>query len=170
MKRIALFMDNKFNILGLIVSVIAVVILIILHRLDYEYEAGWHDRIFITNHVILILGLLSIMLTKETYDDERVQRIRYGLLKVCYSLTISFIMAYLEISTLDRVEFSIYIVLYIIEFVLILYQVLFRIFLLVNPSWIFKESKRSNFSFYWLFSCLLFLIGWLIYVVIQYKI
>jgi hypothetical protein len=170
MKRFVSFMDNKFNILGLIVSIIAVVIFIILHRLNCEYEAGWHDRIIITNHVILIFGLLSIMLSKETYDDERVQRIRYSLLKVSYSLTISFIIAYLSITTLDRVELSIYIVLYIIEFVLILYQLLFRIFLLVNPSWIFKESKRSNFSFYWLFSCLLFLIGWLIYIVIRFKI
>ena len=170
MKRFVSFMDNKFNILGLIVSVIAVVILIILHRLNYEYEAGWHDRIFITNHVILIFGLLSIMLSKETYDDERVQKIRYSLLKVTYSLTIGFIITYLSITGLDRVEFSIYIVLYIIEFILILYQLLFRIFLLINPSWIFKESKRSNFSFYLLFSCQLFLIGWIIYFVIQFKI
>ena len=170
MKSFVSFMDHKFRILGLIVSVIAAVMLIILHLLNYEYEAGWNERILIINHVILIFGLLSIMLSKETYDDERVQRIRYGLLKVTYSLTIGFIMAYLGMTTLDRVELSIYVILYIIEFVLILYQLLFRIFLLVNPSWIFKESKRSSFSFYVLFSCLLFLIGWLIYVVIQYKI
>ena len=170
MKSFVSFMDHKFRILGLIVSVIAAAMLIILYLLNYEYEAGWNDRILIMNHVILIFGLLSIMLSKETYDDERVQKIRYGLLKVTYSLTIGFIMAYLGISTLDRVELSIYVILYIIEFVLILYQLLFRIFLMVNPSWIFKESKRSSFSFYVLFSCLLFLIGWLIYVVIQYKI
>jgi hypothetical protein len=170
MKSFVSFMDSKFKILGLIVSVIAVVILIILYLLNYEYEPGWKDRIFIVNHFILIFGLLSIMLSKEAYDDERVQRIRYGLLKFTYSFTICFIMAYLVITTLDRVELSIYIILYIIEFVLVLYQILFRIFLLVNPSWIFKESKRSSFSFYVLFSCLLFLIIWLIYVVIQYKI
>jgi hypothetical protein len=170
MKRFTSLADHKFKILGLIISVIAVVLLVILHLLDFEYEEGWNDRIFIINHFIIVFGLYIIMYSKEFYDDERVQRIRYNLLKLSYALTISGILAYLGISTLDRVDLSIYIILYIIEAVLILYQLLFRYCLAMNPSWIFKESTRSNFSFYYLFFSLLFLICWIIYVVIQYKI
>jgi hypothetical protein len=109
------------------------------------------------------------MYSKETYDDERVQKIRYSLLKFSSALTVSGILAYLAITTLDRVQLSVYVIIYIIEAVLILYQILFRYFLAVNPSWIFKETTRSNFSFYYLFFTLLFLIGWIIFVVIQYK-
>lgn len=170
MKRFTSLANQKFKVLGLVISVIAIVLLTILHLLDYEYEDGWYDRIFIINHFIIVFGLYIIMYSKETYDDERVQKIRYSLLKLSYALTVCGILAYMGITTLDRFEFSIYIILYIIEAVLIFYQLLFRYCLAVNPSWIFKETTRGNFSFYYLSGTLLFLIAWIIYVVIQYKI
>lgn len=170
MARFISLADHKFRIYGLIVFIVAAILLVALHILNYQYEEGWHDRIFIINHFIIVFGLYMIMFSKELHDDERVQRIRYGLLKVIYTLTLCGILCYISVTTLDKVEFSIYVVFYIIEGVLIVYQFLFRYCLAGNPDWIFKETTRSKFAVYYLFFSLLFLIGWIVYVVIQYKI
>jgi hypothetical protein len=170
MTRFTSLADHKFRIYGLLISVVAVILLVTLHILNYQYEEEWHDRIFIINHFIIVFGLYMIMFSKEIHDDERVQRIRYNLLKVNYTLTICGILAYIAVTTLDRVTFSIYIVFYIIEIALIVYQLLFRYCLAANPNWIFKEATRNKFAVYYVFFSLLFLIGWIIYVVIKYKI
>jgi len=170
MARFTSLADHKFRIFGLLISVVAIILLVTLHMLNYQYEDGWHDRIFIINHFIIVFGLYMIMFSKEIHDDERVQRIRYNLLKVNYTLTICGILAYMSVTTLDRVEFSIFNVLYIIEAVLIVYQLLFRYCLATNPTWIFKETTRNKFAVFYLVFSLIFLIGWIIYVVIQYKI
>ena len=170
MARFTSLADHKFRIFGLFISIVAIILLVTLHMLNYQYEEEWHDRIFIINHFIIVFGLYMIMFSKEIHDDERVQRIRYNLLKVNYTLTICGILGYISVTTLDRVEFSIYYVFYIIETVLIIYQLLFRYCLATNPGWIFKETTRSKFAVYYLFFSLLFLIGWIIYVVIKYKI
>lgn len=169
MARFISLADHRFRFFGLLISIVAVILLVTLHMLNYQYEEGWHDRIFIINHFIIVFGLYMIMFSKETIDDERVQRIRYSLLKVNYTLTICGILCYISVTTLDKVEFSIYIVFYIIEVVLIVYQLLFRYCLAVNPDWIFKETTRSKFAGYYLFFSLLFLIAWIIYCVIQFK-
>lgn len=162
--------DHKFKIPGLLISIVAIISLVTLHLLNYQYEEGWHDRIFIINHFIIVFGLYMIMFSKEIHDDERVQRIRYNLLKASYAFTICGILAYMALTTLDRMEFSIFIVLYIIEITLIVYQLLFRYCLAKNPNWIFKERTRSKFAVYYLFFTLVFLLGWIVYVVIRYKI
>jgi TRAP-type C4-dicarboxylate transport system permease small subunit len=170
MNRFASLADHKFRVLGLAISILAIVLLGILHILNFEYEPGWHDRIFIINHFIIVFGLYMLMFSKEILDDERVQRIGYTLIKMSYALTMTGILVYMSITTLDKVELSIYVILYIIEAVLILYQLLFRYCLARDPLWIFKETTRGKFGFYYLSFSLLFLIGWIIYVVIQYKI
>ncbi len=170
MNRFTSLSDYKFRTFGLIISAIAIVLLAILLLLDYEYESGWHDRIFIINHFIIIFSLYIVMYSKERYDDERVQKIRYNLLKISYALSICGIMVYVSITSLDRVDLSIFIILYIIEAVLIIYQLLFRYCLATNPSWIFRETTRNKFRFYYLSFSLVFLIAWIIYVVISYKI
>jgi len=138
--------------------------------LNYEYQEGWHDRIFIINHFIIIMGLFMITYSKEVFDDNRVQKIRYGMLKWSYALTISGILMYVSITTLDRVKLSVFVILFIVEAVLILYQILFRVLLFKNPEWIFRQKTLSKFRFILLSSCLIFLIGWIIYCVVQYKI
>ena len=170
MNRFTSLADHKFRILGLAISVLAIVLLSILHILNFEYEAGWYDRIFIINHFIIVFGLYMLMYSKEIHDDERVQRIRYTLIKMSYALTVIGILVYMSITTLDRVTLSIYVILYIIEAALILYQIMFRYCLARDPWWIFKETTRSKFGFYYLTFSLIFLIGWIIFVVIQYKI
>ncbi len=170
MNKFTSLADQKFRVLGLAITIISIVLHIILQLFDYEYEVGWYDRIFIINHFIIVFGLFIIMYSKETLDDERVQRIRYILLRMNYALTVIGIMVYMIITSLDRVEFSIYVILYIIEVVLIFYQILFRYCLARDPGWIFKERTARKFGFYYLWFSLLFLIGWIIYVVIQYKI
>jgi len=170
MARITSLADPKFKIPGLFISIVAIILLVILHLLNFQYEEGWHDRIFIINHFIIVFGLYLIMFSKETHDDERVQRIRYNLMKGNYTFTLCGIMAYLAVTTLDRVDFSIFIVLYIIEIVLIVYQLLFRYCLAKNPNWIFKEPTRSKFAVFYMFFSLVFLLGWIIYVVIRYRI
>ncbi len=170
MNKFTSLADQKFRVLGLAITLISIVLHIILQLLDYEYEEGWYDRIFIMNHFIIVFGLFIIMYSKEIFDDERVQRIRYILLRMNYALTVIGIMVYMIITSLDRVEFSIYVILYIMEVVLIFYQILFRYCLARDPGWIFKERTARKFGFYYLWFSLLFLIGWIIYVVIQYKI
>ena len=170
MNRFTSLADHKFRFLGLAISAIAIILITILHLLNYEYEDGWYDRIFIINHFIIVFGLYMITYSKEIYDDERVQRIRYALIKMSYALTVIGILVYMSITTLDRVELSIYIILYIIEAGLILYQLLFRYCLARDPWWIFKEKTAGKFGFYYLSFSLLFLVGWIIYVVIQFKI
>src|SRR4030042_1600384 len=113
MARFTSLADHKFRIFGLLISIVAIILLVTLHTLNYQYEEEWHDRIFIINHFIIVFGLYMIMFSKEIHDDERVQRIRYNL---------------------------------------------------------FKETTRNKFAVYYLFFSLLFLIGWIIYVVIKYKI
>lgn len=169
MARITSLAGPKFKILGLSISVVAIILLVTLHLLNYQYEEGWYDRIFVINHFIIVFGLYMIMFSKEIHDDERVQRIRYNLLKGNYTFTLCGIMAYLALTTLDRVEFSIFIVLYIIEIIMIFYQLLFRYCLAKNPSWIFKEPTRRKFGVFYLFFSLVFLLGWIVYVVIRYK-
>jgi hypothetical protein len=170
MNRFISLADHKFKYLGLAITLIAISLLVILHILDYEYEEGWYDRIFIINHFIIVFGLYIIMYSKEFHDDERVQRIRYTLLKMSYALTVIGILGYMSITTLDRVKLSIYIILYIIEAVLILYQAMFRYCLARDPWWIFKDTISRKFGFYYLSMSLLFLIGWIVFVVIHYKI
>ena len=170
MNRFISLADHKFRVLGLGISVIAIILLATLYLLAFEYQPGWHDRIFIINHFIIVFGLYMLMYSKEIFDDERVQHIRYNLLKISYAITICGILMYMSITTLDRVDLSIYIVLYIIEAALILYQLLFCYCLAKNPSWIFNKSKPNKFRFYYLSASLLFLISWIIYCVIQFKI
>lgn len=170
MNRITSLANHKFRILGLVISGIAILLFIVLKILNFEYEESWHDRIFILNHFIIIMGFFMIVYSKEVFDDDRVQKIRYGMLKWSYALTISVILAYVGVTTLDRFQFSAYVILYIIEIVLILYLVLFRVLLLKNPEWVFKQKTINKFRFYLLSLCLFFLIGWIIYCVIQCKI
>ena len=169
MKHFTSLGSHRFKTFGLVVTVLAIVLLIILSILNYDYEEGWHARIFIITHFIIVFGLFMITYSKEFYDDERVQKIRYNLLKFSYALTVCGIMAYMVIATLERVDFSVFVILYIIEAALIIYQILFRYCLAVNPSWIFKENTQNNFRFYYLLATLLFLIGWTIYVALHYK-
>jgi len=169
MNRISSLADQKFRILGLAISITAILLLVLLRLLNYQYEESWQNRIFIINHFIIIFGLFMIMYSKEVYDDQRVQIIRYALLKLTYALTICGILVYVSITTLDRVELSIFVILNIIEAVLIIYQLLFRYYLLKNPDWIFKQKTQQNSRFYILAASLLFLLGWIIYCVIQFK-
>ena len=170
MARITSLADPKFKIYGLVISIVAIILLVTIHLLNYQYEEGWHNRIFIINHFIIVFGLYLIMFSKEIHDDERIQRIRYNLMKGSYTFTLCGIMAYMALSTLDRVEFSIFVVLYIIEIVLVVYQLLFRYCLARNPDWIFKEPTRNKFAVFYMFFSLVFLLAWIVYVVIRYKI
>ena len=170
MSRFNSLAHHKFKAAGLVISIMAIVMLIALQILNYEYQDGWHDRIFIINHYIIVFGLFMLMYSKEIRDDERVQKIRYNLLKRSYALTVCASMLYITLSSLDRVQFTFYAILYIIEAVLVMYQLMFRYCLRYNPEWIFKEKTKSRFDFYVLFVCLIFLMGWIIFVVIQYKI
>lgn len=162
--------DTRYRLAGLSLSLTGAILLLVLQCLGYRYEGNWETRIFMINHYVIIFGLIMLTYSKEKRDDERVQRIRYMVLKLSYVWTIIGISVYLVISTLDRVQFNVFWIAYIIEGVLILYQILFRIFLSTNPGWIFRENMPVRRSFIVLFVCLVFLIGWIIYVVINFRI
>jgi hypothetical protein len=94
MTRFTSLADHKFRIFGLLISVVAIILLVTLHLLNYQYEEGWHDRIFIINHFIIVFGLYMIMFSKEIHDDERVQRILTGYLKKQQEVNMLFIICF----------------------------------------------------------------------------
>jgi len=170
MNKFVSLADARYRLAGLSLTLTGIILFIVLRCLDYRYEGNWETRIFMINHYVIILGLVMLTYSKERRDDERVQRIRYAVLKLSYVWTLSGIAIYMVISTLDRVAFNIYWIAYIMEGMLVLYQILFRIFLATNPEWIFREGIPARRSFLVLFACLVFLIGWIIYVVVYYRV
>ena len=161
---------QSYRWIGLIISLTGVVIFIMLRLLDFRYVENWEQKIFIINHYIIILGFMILSYSVEKTEDERIQNIRFRMLRFSHFLTISGLIVYAAITILDKVEFNLYVIFYIIEAALILYQFLFRLFLRTNPAWIFSEKPRKKTTSIIPVACLIFLIGWLIYVIIEYKI
>lgn len=170
MKRFSSLYKQSYRQLGLIISLTGIVIFSILLLLDFNYIENWEQKIFIINHYVIILGLVILTYSREKDEDERIQNIRHRILRFSHLLTISGIIVYAAISILDRVEFNLYVIFYIIETALILYQILFRLFLRTNPTWIFRETPRNKVRSIIPVACLILLIGWLIYAVINFKI
>ena len=161
--------NHRFKLLGLILSSLGLLLFIILKALNYSYEEGWEDRIFIINHFIIVFGMVMIMYSSESNDDERVKLIRHFLLKFFFALMVCGIMVYVTLTSLDRVEGSLFFILYIIEAVLLGYNVAFRIFLRTDPAWIFRQAPVIKSRFIVMSASILFLIGWIIFVVVTYK-
>jgi hypothetical protein len=161
---------QAYRWIGLIISLTGAVIFTTLLLSDFEFVENWEQKILIINHYIIILGLVLFSFSLEKTEDERIGTIRFRLLRFSYTLTITALIAYAAITILDRVEFNLYIVFYIIESALIIYQLLFRLFIRINPKWIFRETPKKNTPSLIAVVCLVFLIGWLIYAIIEFKI
>ena len=162
--------NHRFKLLGLILSSLGIILFIILKILHYSYQEGWEDRIFMINHFVIVFGMVMIMFSSESNDDERVKLIRQALLRFFFALLVCSIMLYIILTSMDRVEGSFYVILYIIEIVLAAYLVSFRISLRTNPTWIFKKPTVIRYRFIVMGASILFLIGWIIFVVLTYKI
>ena len=162
--------NHRFKFLGLALSGLGIILFVILKLLDYSYEETWEDRIFMINHFVIVFGMVMIMYSSESNDDERVKLIRSSLLKFFFALLISSIMLYVILTSLESLEGSFYVILYIIEAVLAGYLVTFRISLRTNPSWIFRNPETIRGRFFVMGAAILFLIAWIIFVVITYKI
>ena len=162
--------NHRFKILGLILSCLGIILFIILKILNYSYEEGWEDRIFMINHFVIVFGMVMIMYSSESNDDERVKLIRDSLLKFFFALLVCGIMLYVILTSLERIKGSFYIILYIIEAVLAAYLLTFRISLSTNPSWIFRKPSAIMGRFVIMGASILFLIAWIIFVVMSYKI
>lgn len=162
--------NHRFKLLGLILSVMGLVLFISLKILNYTYEVGWEDRIFIINHFVIVFGMVMIMYSRESNDDERVKLIRHSLLRFFFALLVCGIMLYITLTSLEMLEGSFYAILYIIEAVLVAYIVVFRYSLRANPSWIFKIPREIKGRFIVMGASILFLIAWIIFVVITYRI
>lgn len=161
---------HKFKIAGLIVSVLAIILLVTLHILDFQYEEGWNERIFIFNHYIIIMGLFMIMSSREIREDEGVQKVRQTLMKLTFMLLIAATLLYITLTTLDRIAFSVFTLLYLIESALILYNLTFRFCLVKSPGWIFNEKEMKKSRFIALLFIMAALIIWIIFSVIEYRI
>ncbi|KPL11301.1 MAG: hypothetical protein AMS26_20195 [Bacteroides sp. SM23_62] len=161
---------HSYRWVGLIISLTGIAIFSMLLVLDFRYVENWEEKIFIINHYIIILGLVLLSYSLEKTEDERIRTIRFRMLRFSQLLTISGLIGYAAITILDRVEFNLYIIFYIIEAALILYQFLFRLFLRTNPAWIFRETPTRKAKSIIPVVCLIFLIGWLIYAIIEFKI
>lgn len=162
--------NHRFRLLGLILSSLGITLFIILKILNYSYQEGWEDRIFMINHFVIVFGMVMIMFSSESNDDERVKLIRHALLRFFFALLVCGIMLYIILTSLDRFEGSFYMILYIIEIILAAYLIAFRISLRTNPSWIFRNQSEIKTRFIVMGASILFLIGWIIFVVITYKI
>lgn len=162
--------NHRFKLLGLILSGLGLILFIILKILNYSYEEGWEDRIFTINHFVIVFGMVMIMYSSESNDDERVKLIRHSLLRFFFALLVCGIMLYITFTSLDRFKGSFYEILYIIEGVLVAYLLAFRYSLWKNPSWIFRKTPVIKTRFIVMGVAILFLISWIIFVVIQFKI
>jgi hypothetical protein len=148
-----------FKKFGLAVTAIGLLMLIAIKVWSPELdEPGYMDKILFPIHLVIIFGLMILTYSKEKIDDEGVQKIRYFVTKFCFRLIIIFIPTYLIITNLDRVEFSAYHIFYIIEVILILFQILFRIGLKQSPKMMFSEPTKGNAGFIIVLIALLILI------------
>ena len=162
--------NHRFKTLGTILSLLAILMFLVLKVLNFDYEDGWEDRIFIMNHFIIILSFFMRIFSREANDDERVKHIRFSLMRLSLALMVTGILLYLSLTILDRVEGSLFVIIYILEIVLLLYQVLFAYCMRYDPEWLFRERSARRSSFTVMAACLIFLIIWIIYVVISYRI
>lgn len=161
--------NHRFKFLGLVLTSLGIILFVILKILDYSYAEGWEDRIFMINHFVIVFGMVMIMYSSESNDDERVKLIRNSLLKFFFALLVCAIMLYVIMTSLESLKGSFYVILYIIEAVLAGYLITFRISLKTNPSWIFRQPKAIMGRFIVMGVSIMFLITWIIYVVITYK-
>jgi hypothetical protein len=161
--------NHRFKFLGLVLASMGIILFVILKILDYSYAESWEDRIFMINHFVIVFGMVMIMYSSESNDDERVKLIRDSLLKFFFALLICAIMLYVIMTSLESFKGSFYGILYIIEVVLAGYLITFRISLRTNPSWIFKKPKAIRGRFAVMGISIMFLIAWIIYVVSTYK-
>ena len=163
--------NHRFRLLGLILSSLGILLYVLLKILNYTYQDGWEDRIFTINHFVIVFGMIMIMFSSESNDDERVKLIRHALLRLFFALMVCGIMLYTILaSLLERIEGSFYAIMYIIETVLLTYLITFRISLHTNPAWIFRNQPAIKVRFIVFGASILFLILWIIFVVISYKI
>lgn len=159
-----------FKKLGLIITILGIGIFITLQIWQSQYdETDVAFEISSNIHFVIICGLMMLTFSKEKMDDERVQIIRFYVTKFCFRFIIILIPVYIIVTNLDRVPFSIYPVFYIIEGILLLYQLLFQIGLKTNPDFIFKEKKnKGDTGFLILFIALLILLVTIIIDVIMH--
>jgi len=163
--------SHRFRLLGLILSSLGILLYILLKILNFSYQDGWEDRIFMVNHFVIVFGMIMIMFSSESNDDERVKLIRHALLRFFFALLVCGIMLYAILtSLLERFESSFYVLMYIIETVLLTYLIAFRISLHTNPAWIFRKQPVLKVRFIVMGASILLLIIWIIFVVITYKI
>jgi hypothetical protein len=169
MKFISLY-RKSYRWIGLAIALAGIVILGILMLCGFSYVENWEEKIFIINHFVIIAGFMIMTYSREKDEDERIQDIRAWSLRSLYLLTVFGIIMYAAVTILDRAEFSLYVVFYIMEATLILNQVAFRLFLRFNPSWIFRESKRHRIRNIVPVVSLVFLIGWVNYCAMKFKV
>jgi hypothetical protein len=169
MKKFIALADSRYKLVGISFALLGLILLFAQDFMGLVYESGWKDRTLLLIHYVIILSLIMLNFSKEKDDDERIQRIRYTLLKLVYAWTILGISFYLVVTGLNSVDLNMYIIIYIIEGALVLYQILFRIFLVINPKWIFEEH-RSKRSFLIMATTILFMIVLVIYDMITFTI
>jgi hypothetical protein len=162
--------DHRFKTFGLVFTLCSILLFAVLRILDLDYEDNWENGVFIMNHFLIVFGLFMMAFSSEARDDERVKHVRYILTRLSLGLVICGILAYLATTILDRVEGSLFVIVYIIEGVLILYQVLFTLCLKIDPAWIFREQAPRKRPFIVVATALVFLFGWVIFVAIRYSI
>ena len=80
------------------------------------------------------------------------------------------IIVYITLTPLERFEASFFAILYIIEAALACFLLVFRYSLHTNPGWIFRKPQVIMTRFIVMGASILFLIAWIIFVVINYKI
>ncbi|MBU1013371.1 MAG: hypothetical protein KKG99_10215 [Bacteroidetes bacterium] len=169
MRKFNALADPQYKMVGLTFAFIGVLLLIVQKLLNLTYDPGWEERTLLLIHYVIILSLIMLNFSKEIDDDERIQRIRYSLLKLIYAWTILGISFYLVCTGLNSVDLNMYLIIYIIEGMLVLYQILFRIYLALNPKWIFEEHRSAR-SFLIMGITILFLIGLVIFDMITFTV
>ncbi len=152
---------------GFGISSIALILLIINEGFGTEFlaSAKLANTPITTFLWLFCIGLVFITFSKERIDDERVQKIRYTALRALalfHSFGLILIFAPFrantqEVQTASDNDFSL--MLLLMGFPLIGYQIIFNLGLYLNPAWAYndlgaEENIRKNPKFFLIYTVL----------------
>lgn len=108
-----------------------------------KYLNEYSDHLFF--QYLVMLGLLTIVGSKDKEDDERLVQIRYYVFKTSLSLTVVvFGVLSLVLSIMDIEKLTTVTIIYCIEGLLIMHLLLYSLAKKYNPKWLFREDTAPK--------------------------
>ncbi|HSI91055.1 MAG TPA: hypothetical protein VK927_08060 [Adhaeribacter sp.] len=154
---------------GLSISTIAIILLLIYEFLGQEYlpviiQEGKQVSTLLW---LFCLGLFILTFSKEKIDDERVQKIRYTALRAMAFFCFIGLFSVFSPLSIDSEgianEDIVPLILLLLVFPLVGYQIIFNLGLYLNPAWAYndlgaEENIRKNPKFFHIYAIVITII------------